>query len=345
MTNYEAGGSAKVSNCKYDECPIPTDAEPVVSLVKSLEAKVADLEVQMQKFKADVSNLPYLMTSKVAQATASAAVPPPGLFLHSKVSPGLFFRPSCPPLAVVRGRGYSFSASRSSPLAESPPSKHYSRYNTGTLINLDSVPISAIIRMVRNYVTIHLPQYPCISKSMLENIVQRACEREMENLNSALVHGTPEMTSIGSFEYFVLFIVLALSSMTLTWKDDNKARVASGSFFNSALKHLQAVSNHSEIQALQISLLLAHYAHMCPERVDNWACISNAIRIVLNLGLHLECPVGLSEEQMTQRSDLFWVAYGMERSLCTNLRLPLSFPEEAITAEVCNSPNHCSLRS
>ncbi|KAJ5108322.1 hypothetical protein N7456_004997 [Penicillium angulare] len=51
------------------------------------------------------------------------------------------------------------------------------------------------------------------------------------------------------------------------------------------------------------------------------------------MGLHLEPPKGLSIEEMNQRSQLFWVAYGMERSLCTNLRLPLSFSEESISAK------------
>ncbi|KAJ6164214.1 hypothetical protein N7470_002886 [Penicillium chermesinum] len=122
--------------------------------------------------------------------------------------------------------------------------------------------------------------------------------------------------------------------MTLTWKDNDQARAASESFYSLALRHLQAIPTHSEIQALQISLLLAHYGHMCPERVDNWTCISNAIRIVLNLGLHLESPQGLSEETIRERTNLFWVAYGMERSLCTNLRLPLSFPEESIAVKL-----------
>jgi hypothetical protein len=76
-------------------------------------------------------------------------------------------------------------------------------------------------------------------------------------------------------------MVLALSAMTLTWKDNHQARAASESFYNSALRHLQALSDNSVVQAMQISSLLAHYAHMCPERADNWTCIANAIRTVL----------------------------------------------------------------
>lgn len=114
--------------------------------------------------------------------------------------------------------------------------------------------------------------------------------------------------------------------------------------------HLHLLEVDSDIEALQVSLLLAHYAHMRPERVDNWTCIANAVRITLALGLFQEPPPTMDPEQASQRSELFWVAYGMERSLCASLRLPLSFPEEAITTKVscsiyrawpssCNSQN------
>ncbi|KAJ5642858.1 uncharacterized protein N7484_005365 [Penicillium longicatenatum] len=95
---------------------------------------------------------------------------------------------------------------------------------------------------------------------MLEDIVQRTCHEELGDTNSLLAYGIPATSGVGHFEYFVLLIVLALSSMTLTWKDDDQAQAASESFYNSAVKHLQAIINCSETQALQISLLLAHYA-------------------------------------------------------------------------------------
>lgn len=299
--------------------------------MRSLEAQVAELERQVLAFQATPDNLPYLMASNVARAMISVGRPRPGpgSFLRSKTSPVLLFRPSCPPLAVVRDRERALmEESRFSCGPESARLNQHDRYRSGVPINLSTIPSSAIDRMISNYADIHLPQYPCVSRSMLEDIVQRA------RLELALVHGIPAKSGLGHFEYFILFIVLAISAMTLTWRDDNQARAASESFYSSAIKHLQVLADHSEIQSLQISLLLAHYAHMCPERVDNWTCIGNAIRIVLNLGLYMECTVQLGHEQIVQRSNLFWVAYGMERSLCTNLRLPLSFPEELITAKV-----------
>jgi hypothetical protein len=168
---------------------------------------------------------------------------------------------------------------------------------------------------------------------MLEHILQQFRVEALGEANS-LFDADPASTGLGHFEFFVIFIVLAISASTLTWRAETQAREACDSFYKSALKHLQLLDDYIEIKELQISLLLAHFAHMCPELVDNWTCISNAVRIVLSLGLYRECPEGLDPEQKILRSELFWVTYGMERSLCTNLRLPLSFPEESITTKV-----------
>lgn len=81
------------------------------------------------------------------------------------------------------------------------------------------------------------------------------------------------------------------------------------------------------IKRLQVNLLLAHYAHMNPERVDNWICISAARRVCLELGL------GNGREMRKEGREgrrLWWVMYGMERSLCGILRLPLGFEEEGV---------------
>lgn len=311
------------------------------SLVKSLEARVAELEAQVFAFRAAPQNLPYLMASKVSQATISFGAPSSGSFLQSKISPALYFRPSCPPLAVsaTARDGVSDSSPGHVSATHEPPSSRPEKPYTSNLIDVKSIPSSALRRMVRNYADTHLPQYPCIQESMLESILQRTQAEELGDSNSLLVYGIPAASGLGHFEYFVLFIVLAISASTLTWKAEDQARAASESFYKSAIKHLQGLEDYSEIKALQISLLLAHYGNMCPERVDNWTCIASAVRIVLSLGLHRECPEGLDPDQARLRSELFWVAYGMERSLCTNLRLPLSIPEEAITTKVSRWPS------
>ncbi|KAL3471652.1 hypothetical protein BJX99DRAFT_266546 [Aspergillus californicus] len=296
------------------------------SLVKSLEARVALLEAQLLAVQSTSQSLPYSMASRIAKATVSLGVPKPGPYLQSKVSAAWFLRPSCPPLAISP----TAEERRSESDHENTRSRQPSIFRSN-LIDMRSVPHSALERMIRNYTEIHLPQYPIISDSMLDEIVQ--CFRGSNQ-------GDPDSPGLGHFELFVLFIVLAISASTLTWRAEMQAREASEAFYSSAMNHLQLLEDYGELKELQISLLLAHYAHMCPERIDNWTCISNAVRIVLSLGIYRECPAGLDRKDAQLRARLFWVTYGMERSLCTNLRLPLSFPEDVITTQKKSSANH-----
>ena len=352
----------------------------VYSLVKSLEARVAELEAQTLAFRAAPQNVPKSMASIVGRATIAVGIPSSLSYLQSKISSRLIFQPSCPPLAIVRDRSAahapvgqtrnsagtlaatSTTAAATSTTIDTNTGPYVNgktagqrpkavgsstrrTFSTGTpVIDLDNVPFSAIERIVENYANTHLPQYPCMTRVALDDIVARTRVGRARTAPAADPGTGADMPPLDHHESFMLFIVLAISTMTLTWKDDNQARRASESFYNSALKHLQQAGDGNEMRALQASLLLAHYAHMCPERVDNWTCIANAVRIVLNLGLYQKSgggapgtgsrPMALSPERMRQRTELFWVTYGMERSLCTILRLPLSFPEDIITADV-----------
>lgn len=310
---------------------------------------MAELENKLLAVREARENIPYSMASRIAQANLSFAAPSLAAHFRSRISSALLFAPSCPPLAVVRdGQQEEQPVEQpSSPSQENLFGSHHSKGNSsGSLINLSSVPFSAVERMLANYVEIHLPQYPCVPESLLQSIVDVVRNKDLGAINPTSIDGNAATTGpgLGHYEYCILFIVLAISAMTLTWRADHQARAASESFFSSATKHLQALQGQDPIQFLQISLLLAHYAHMCPERADNWPSIANAVRIVLDLGLHKGCPQALGQEEARRRCQLFWVTYGMERSLCTNLRLPLSFPEESITTQVCIHPRSVNRR-
>lgn len=188
--------------------------------------------------------------------------------------------------------------------------------------------------MIWNYTNIHLPQYPCVQEKWLRTIFDRILAIHGGDTDAALALGIPPDSGLSHFDYFAAFVALAISSMTLTWKNETQARTASDAFFAISLQHLRLIAVPTEVQRLQISLLLAHYAHLSPAKVDNWACIWNGSRVVLELGLHKSSSEEPSREQAGLCNQLFWVLYGMERSLCTLLRLPLTFSEESITASL-----------
>ncbi|KAF4927344.1 hypothetical protein CGCF245_v013208 [Colletotrichum fructicola] len=235
---------------------------------KSLEALVAELEAQVLASRAGHQQYPSLMASKIAQATISFGTPITGSYPLSKISPNLFMRPSCPPLAIsanARGPDPELGSDQRTETHESPANRegtiHPANPYTSNLINLKNIPNWALDRMVRNYANTHLPQYPCIPEALLENIVERAKDEAGQATGSPLTHGTSSLSeTLDAFESFVLSIVLAISALTMTSKDEQQARSASESFYKSALKHLQAIGECRQIQALQISLLLSHYS-------------------------------------------------------------------------------------
>ena len=304
--------------------------------MRYLEDRVAELESRAASLHTSSASVTKIFKAKSASATLSFGTKSPRSFFPSKLSPGLFFRSSCPPLAVSRSKTDVLEGeSQDSTQKHSLPRTHQ-----GT--NLKTVPRAAIEHMIRNYTEIHLPQYPCISEKWLYDVLDRVLSEQEGDTEAVLAHGTSTESGLTHFDYFVTFITLAISSLTLTWRAEHQARTASNSFFLAALCHLHLMVEVDEIQILQTSLLLAHFAHMNPDKVDNWACITNAVNIVLELGLYTRKSRSRDVQHARQHCQLFWVTYGMERSLCGILRLPLSFPEESISIEVDPSANNTS---
>ncbi|KAH8657935.1 hypothetical protein BX600DRAFT_61505 [Xylariales sp. PMI_506] len=310
----------------------PADREDLPrSLVRALEDQVAQLERQVAELQRSPASVALAWTSKLTFSTLSAGATPSRPFFLSSVSPFFFIHPSCPPLLVSRITTQIHSAAKLS----QPQGVDHNGRTTPPLsppVDLTKIPRAALDQMIWNYTNIHLPQYPCIQESWLHEIATRLLKIAGNDADIMTDRGTLSAESLFHFEFFVLFIILAISSLTLTWKNEFQARSASDSFFSSSVHHLRLITGITEIQNLQASLLLAHYAHMNPGKIDNWACIWNASRIMIQLGLHKSATESICQEHAQLRNQLFWVTYGMERSLCSTLILPLSFTEESITA-------------
>lgn len=293
------------------------------SLVRALETHVAQLEREAAGLKHSPNSVAVALVSRLAHATLAADSPSATSFFLSPLSPAFFLRPSCPPLLISRIKPDVSQPPLQARQVRTPP-----RDGPSISTNLGQIPPAALDQMIWNYTNIHLPQYPCVQEQWLRQVFSRVFAVHGGDTDAALTLGIPPESGLTHFDYFVAFVSLAISSITLTWKNETQARTASDAFFAISLQHLRLVLGATEIQKLRVSLLLAHYAHMSPGKVDNWACISNGVRLALELGLHKRSPETASHGQ------LFWVLYGMERSHCTLLRLPLAFPEECITASL-----------
>jgi hypothetical protein len=316
----------------------------IPSLVRALEDQVAKLESQVASLQPSPTSVALAWTSKLAFATLSATTTPLRPFFSSSMSPLFFLRPSCPPFLVARIINQSYSAAETVSQPQSSAANGLRNSKTAPPYppptDLTKIPSAALEQMVWNYTNIHLPQYPCVQEHWLHQTVTRVLQALGSNVNTTSEQDKLNEPGAIHFELFVVYITLAISSLTLTWRNEHQARSASNAFFSSSLHHLRLTARLTEIQSLQISLLLAHYASMNPVKVDNRACLWNASRIVIQLGLHKHTTTHMPKEHTELRKQLFWVTYGMERSLCSVMRLPLSFSEESITeTRPQNPPN------
>lgn len=254
----------------------------------------------------------------------------PRPFFLSDTTSSVLFQPSCLPLAVCH-LTLRISGSSGTQGAQNQSQQQQQLSST----NLGRIPYAAIEQILSNYTNIHLPQYPCVSEQYIYDAVSRLLLVHNGDTDAILSLGIPDSSDLTHYDYFMVFIVFAVSSLTLTWKNEHQARTASDAFFDTALHHLRLAPEVTDIQRLQTYLLLAHYANLNPSRADNWMCIWNATRIVLDLGLHKQASVVLLQDDVEEaafRNKLFWCTYGMERSLSATVRLPLAFPEASITA-------------
>ncbi|KAL6243066.1 hypothetical protein RBB50_010166 [Rhinocladiella similis] len=193
------------------------------SLVRSLEARVAELEAQVRACRDVPQNIPYLMASDISRATLSLGIPPTGPYLRTRLSAALLFHPSCPPLALVRDREREPSEKRAPSLHRDNSGKD--AQNKQNCLDVNSVPFSAIRRMIQNYLDILLPQYPYVSESTLHEMVEHLQDEELRDTNSLQVYGIPPSAKLGHFEYFVLFIVMAAHYIDLESRGSSPNRV------------------------------------------------------------------------------------------------------------------------
>jgi hypothetical protein len=130
---------------------------------------------------------------------------------------------------------------------------------------------------------------------------------------------------------FQVNIVLAIGA-------SEKARASSEGpalhhhFFETAVRHLNAVLIADDLECIQNLLLLCMYGSNEPQCVDLWYTIGLALRIVLGIDLHREEMNNVGdfvEAQMRKR--IFWSVYTMERSMSIAMGRPICLQDIAIT--------------
>lgn len=272
------------------------------SITSYLEGRVLELQKKLKELK---------------ESRGNEDEPSPLRGIMDRSRSGLYNRLTATLAGVVEFEGvesgdmflyyYAFHLQQSSlPLPFPPQTRYLSRDEVGgrtfpKAIDLTELPRTGADIMLKHYTGTLLWRHPCVSEQeLLQSYVK--------------CFDTPNKAS--SFDAFMVYMALAISAATLTWKSQQQALSASAGFFAKAREMLALPTTHDTgIRRIQVACLLTNYSFTDPTAVDAWYCIGDASRRCISLGLHKEpAPeLGLSAEELETRRRLFWTVCGLER--------------------------------
>ncbi|KAK5120745.1 hypothetical protein LTR85_006103 [Meristemomyces frigidus] len=201
---------------------------------------------------------------------------------------------------------------------------------------LCSMPGDIVESLAKNFVHKVLPQYPIFPEVVVWD--------SLESVRSAFAAGRAVQSfqghalganGPGSYQFLTTYLVLAISVTLGSARGGHESRcmALSSSLFEEGVQHLRRQPQaDDDVAALQTDLLILLYATINPRSANVWVLSGAAMRSCLELGLHRECPgiLGLNEDVVELRRRVFWVAYTMDRSICSAIQRPQSIPDAAI---------------
>lgn len=186
-------------------------------------------------------------------------------------------------------------------------------------VDLYTIPREVSNVLMKTYMEYHLPQYPILSKTMLQGQL-------------STVYDHPENAT--DFDKAVVALTLAISAAVLTNKSEKRALSSSCALFSAALSHILRIEWSSKFEKLKLMLLISHYAFANPYAADIWYSLRDAIRLCKDMGLYQEMKSD-SESTMgiDDRRRLFLVCNSMVRHLSAVFGKRFSIPQCLISVE------------
>ncbi|OQU98977.1 Fungal specific transcription factor domain-containing protein [Cladophialophora immunda] len=242
---------------------------------------------------------------------------------------------------VRMGLTPSFNLAASGQATQSPgPASEVPVRSDGTaLLDCEAtsiLPRHVIHALINRYVQRLLPRAPFIAEDVLW--------KQAENVMATLDPHSDESTSKSSrrikpsYDHLVVCTVLAISATLGCSYSAHESRCMAFSeiLFNEGIQHMRNEAIFpDDLAAIQATLLILQYAEINPKCANIWVLGGAAMRYCLDLGLHREpMPEPLEERtaaSLNLRRSIFWMAYCMDRAICSALQRPLSIPDPAIT--------------
>lgn len=124
---------------------------------------------------------------------------------------------------------------------------------------------------------------------------------------------------------YIVSIIMAISLSTAARTKQRAAMAHANSLVRHGMQWLPDVATN-DIHGLQAILLLTQYIFLNPSMADVWLLTGLISQAVIDLGLHQELPLGISDYDRDMRRRLFWVAWEMEVAVCSIFSRPINLP-------------------
>ncbi|KAF4337156.1 positive transcriptional regulator for purine utilization [Fusarium beomiforme] len=292
-----------------------------VSYIKSLEDRVAELELALRGHRLDTESVTGSWTSQDAQPETSRSQ---DLNLLGLLVP------------------------KPNDVQDSPESGYHGLLDSITAPeSIKFPPKSTAIQLAATYFEHSNFFSPILSQESFDNTI------------ATLYQGQAASGQGTSIQKFRLCMVLAIAIRLLNRTDPAVPTTASDSFFASAIEILTErpkATWKGDLQHLQNLLLVVQYTIFSSNLSAAWHFIGLSTRLAIDLDLLNETRLAVDQDTQTSdpevdtRRRVFWSTYILETNLCVILNRPRSVPDEAIFTPLpstsgpeSSSPlaNHC----
>ncbi|KAH8646261.1 hypothetical protein BX600DRAFT_158326 [Xylariales sp. PMI_506] len=298
------------------------------STISHLEDEAARLEIELQHRKDEqcsISEVANAAVERLMTRIALSVAEPTGLSCKQDIPMPLtspyFISPSPVPfldkLAWCESKHARSSAPQANPLF------------------ISSIPRHVIDIMLKHYCEIYRPLYPAVEEAALRD----SCERAYKGDNPS------------HFDFFCVYITLAISTSTLMHRDEHRAKEATRRFWASALVHLEQVGLTNSWERLRALELLTHFGFLNPPEVDLTRCAAAATRLCFQLGLHREPPLSdpicQDHVALNDRRRLLWNSINVDSAIHTIQCRPFTLPTSELMTQLPDfqAQPHSSLTS
>lgn len=136
---------------------------------------------------------------------------------------------------------------------------------------------------------------------------------------------------------FVVLEVFAIALLVLQKQDPSRIPTSLASrYHHTALAALDRIGLTHDVEGVQSLLLTSQYYYHHPEMLTVWSTVGAALRLAVELGLHMDPPPGsLDFIELDIRRRTLWTAYAMDRNISIALGLPTCLADGAISVVVC----------